>query len=78
MPLKSIKKLLKIEEKAFPKNIHTYFGEFAKHAQGKWQRKDKMIFLWTVLKYLERFGRSDFRLVSSKPMQGDEDWSQIS
>lgn len=52
VPLKYVKKLVKIDEKCIPKNIHLYYGEFVKHVNSKWQRKDKLFFIWTILKYL--------------------------
>ncbi|CAD8071506.1 unnamed protein product [Paramecium primaurelia] len=69
--LKQVKKILKIEEKSLPKNITNYFVEFTKHTSHKWQRKDKMIFIWTTLKYLEKQGRTDL-----KP--NDDDWIALS
>ncbi|CAD8156655.1 unnamed protein product [Paramecium octaurelia] len=69
--LKQVKKILKVEEKSLPKNISNYFVEFTKHTSHKWQRKDKMIFIWTTLKYLEKQGRTDL-----KP--NDDDWIALS
>lgn len=68
-----------MEEKTFPKNIHLHYVEFQKHIQTKWQRKDKMVFLWTVLKYLQHHQRDDLKLVQYKQyLKDDNDWENIS
>ncbi|CAD8184145.1 unnamed protein product [Paramecium octaurelia] len=76
--LKQIKKVLKINEKSFPpcKNIlNYYFQEFSKRTneehRTKWHRKDKILFVWTVLKYFELTNKTDLN-------PSDQDWQYLS
>ncbi|CAD8090572.1 unnamed protein product [Paramecium primaurelia] len=76
--LKQIKKVLKINEKSFPpcKNIlNYYFQEFSKRTneehRTKWHRKDKILFVWTVLKYFEFTNKSDLN-------PSEDDWHYLS
>ncbi|CAD8184100.1 unnamed protein product [Paramecium pentaurelia] len=76
--LKQIKKVLKINEKSFPpcKNIlNYYFQEFSKRTneehRTKWHRKDKILFVWTVLKYFEFINKNDLN-------PSEEDWHYLS
>ncbi|KAM3134401.1 hypothetical protein pb186bvf_013514 [Paramecium bursaria] len=83
--LKQIKKILKVSEKSFPpcKNIQNYyFQEFSKRTneehRTKWHKKDKILFVWTVLKYFEMRERQDLNPVLKLNIQTDEDWSYLS
>ncbi|CAK93472.1 unnamed protein product (macronuclear) [Paramecium tetraurelia] len=76
--LKQIKKVLKINEKSFPpcKNIlNYYFQEFSKRTneehRTKWHRKDKILFVWTVLKYFEFIKKNDLN-------PSEDDWHYLS